>query len=265
MSELVKKFLIKRKVVIVVCTSIAIFFLGLYAPMFPAIRDDAGSISELFTEDFSAVSEIFEIDSISFTKYELFLGAEYYSISWPIIMLFLAISLSSAAIVSEIENKSIYTMLSQPISRTNFFISRYISGTIGVTIFTTLSTLSAILVALPFDIKIDIAANFAVFLLSALFGMAMFSIGILISSFSSSKSSIMGILGGGFIIMYVFNIAANIQESVSFLKYFSLFHYFDTRLALESAELNLVSIIIFISIIIITSSLGLFIFNRRDI
>jgi ABC-2 type transport system permease protein len=102
-------------------------------------------------------------------------------------------------------------------------------------------------------------------IIGLLFALAIYSVSFLISSIFSKKGLVSFISVGVIVLMYVINIVSNLKDSLENLKYFSFFHYFDPTSILAKGEIIDYSYIVLIGVIILTTSLGWYIFNKRDI
>jgi putative exporter of polyketide antibiotics len=90
--------------------------------------------------------------------------------------------------------------------------------------------------------------------------MTLFSIGYLVSSFSSDSKKVVLISIVVFIFSYILNVISGLTTDLSNLKYFSLIYYFG-----PSENIIEYSIPVFLGISVICFLLGLNIFKRRDI
>ena len=70
---------------------------------------------------------------------------------------------------------------------------------------------------------------------------------------------------GILILMYVINILAGLQENLRNLKYLSFFYYFNPSKLLVHGELDSLAWFVFLGTFIVSTSLAIFWFNKRDI
>ena len=102
-------------------------------------------------------------------------------------------------------------------------------------------------------------------ILSAVFMWAVYCMGLIISSIASEKSTVYFTVGGILLAMYVVKILSGLVDSLDKLKYTSLFYYYSPDRSLANGQLSVAAFIVFISIAIISTFGGLYLFNKRDV
>ncbi len=265
MWPLIKHEIRERKVSLTIYVVVALLLTWLYIILFPTVRDQAASLNKLVETYPDALKKAFKIEGAGFETIESFLSYELFSLMWPLLVIMLGLSRAGNAIAGEIERNTIGTLLAQPISRTRLFMSKYLSGALSIGLFICASILAPIPIGWIYKLNIH-PRNFllcAVF--CALFSLAVFSTGMMVSSIMKDRSKVYGIVGGTLFLMYVLNVVSGIKPSLEGLKYASVFHYFDAVTVLSNAHLPLVSCIVFVLITVISTIGGIFFFNSRDI
>lgn len=265
MIALIFKTINRNRRTILIYLIISLLFLLMYTSLFPSIQKDADKMAELFNSYPEAMRKAFNINDNLFSVFENYLGAEHYSLLWPIMVILLAVTNGAGAIAGEIEKRTIELLLSLPLSRTKVFFAKYISGFILITTFVVLSVLSIVPVGILFGVDINIGANIAVMIIGLLFSIAIYSITFMFSSIFSSRGMVASLAGGIMIIMYALNIFASLQESVKSVRYLSFFYYYDYSKALSDSQIGLSSTIVFLSTIAITTAIGWYVFRKRDL
>lgn len=257
---------LKRKKIATMAYCLAsMFFMWMYIVMYPTIAEQSAEFEKAFSSYPDEFFQIFNIEELKFDSVEKFLSVEHYSIVWPMMVLFFTISLAGFLIAMEVEKGTLSLILARPISRFKIFISRYLAGFISLIIFSIFSVLIAIPLCALHNVRYDLRGHITTLILCLLFGGAIFSLAMMFSAFFSEKSKVYMVMGGGLMIMYVFNVAANLHESWEKLKYFSFFHYFDYNASLIDHTISRAALMVFIITIVISFISGLIIFNRRDI
>ncbi len=265
MWPIIKRTINDRKTVIMIYIIVALAFLLMYVSMFPSFADQTQQWDELMKTVPEGVMKAFNLEDYSFARLENFLSGELYSITWPLLLIILAVSTAGAAIANEVEKGTIEIILSQPITRAKFYLSRYIAGIAVIFAFVVITIYPAIPMAKIFDISIT-TANYSTLALSAfLFGVAVFSIGYALSAVFSDRGKVYFLTAGLMVLMYVFNIVALLKENFSDLKYLSFFHYFNPVDNLVRNQISDTGAIVFISTTIITFIIGMIVYNKRDI
>lgn len=175
------------------------------------------------------------------------------------------VSRAGGTIAGEIEKGTIGTLLSQPVSRTKLFFSKYFAGVCSLIIFIIASVGAVIPIA--FLYKIDFwSRNFLTLAgMAFLFGLALYSFTIFLSAISSERSRVYGIVGGILFIMYVLNIISGLRVELKNIQYASIFHYFNSSSLLVHNHVGLLEFGIFSGIIVLSTGLAVILFNKRDI
>ena len=265
MRELIKRILQLNTKKLLINIVISLLFTFMFVSMFPSILEMAEEMEGIIEAYPPVMLEAFGIDSNLFTEFSSFLGAEYFSLMWPILSVLFTISLAISAIAKEIENGSMYILLSQPLSRTKIFLGKYLSGIIltGALVYTSILLIKVL--AYIYNIDFPLSSVWNIAHLSMLFACTTFSITFLASSIFSTvgkaNSIAIGIVFGG----YALNLIAQLQESLESLKYVSLFYYYDYVKALKGNGIGVESLLFFIGMILISFCVSLFVFKKRDI
>jgi len=267
MFSIIKRSLQDKKFQLLIITASALGFLEMYIALFPALQKQAGQMAKLLQEYPDAMLKAFNIDksSLTFERVGQYLAMEQFSFVWPILVIVLAIGFANYAFAGEKERGTIELLLSQPISRIKMYIARYATGFISIFVFTTISILAVFPLAKLHGISTEAKGIFVLLGVSFLFAWAIYGIAFLASVIFSEKSKVTFAMGGILIVMYVLNIVANLKESLSFLKYFSVFYYYNPTQAIDKAVVLNGTLLAFAGIIIVTFGLGLYWFRKQDI
>jgi ABC-2 type transport system permease protein len=233
-------------------------------PTFSSRQDEMSKLLDLYPEQmFKALG--MDKSNFTLTKIESFLATEQYSLTWPIIVIIMAISFAGTQLAGEIEKGTIETLLSQPISRLKLYFSKYFAGVIYLTTFTLVSVYAVVPLAAIHNVSYNLANIHKMAALGLLFGIAIYSIAMLASSIFSEKGKSNFAVGGALILMYVANIVSAFKDNLKNLKYVSFFHYYDYSAALVKGTVEAKSVWVFLGVIVVATILGAIWFSRRDI
>jgi len=247
-------------------TIAAAFLIWMFVSVYPSFSAQQEQLIKVFENYPPQLSKAFGIEAQTFlASFEGFLSGEDYSFMWPIILIIMVVSFGSAALAGEIDKGTIGILLSQPISRVKLFLGKYLAGALGITAFVFASVFSAIPFALLYGVDYRLQNYLTLAVLGTLFALALLSITMLFSSFSSERGRVTLISAGLFMGMYFLKILSALKENLAGLKYFSLFHYFDSTRALLKNEIGLESVAVFLGVILLGTLGGIYWFNRRDI
>jgi len=255
-----------KKTSIIVYSVAGILLLWMYVAMFPSIRDQAESLSELMQSYPEGFLEAFGIDEgFNFDRLENFVSIEHFSLIWPIIVIFMLVSFAGAGITGEIEKGTVEIPLSRPVSRIGIFFGRYLAGLFILLIFTIFSVFAVVPLANlhAIDYVFENYTTFAI--LGFLFGWAIFSLAMMFSAFFSEKSRVYMFIGSLLITMYVLNLIAVLKESFQDLKFLSFFYYYDYKSAVVDNTINSEAIWVFAAVIIFCTFIGAIWYKNRDI
>lgn len=256
----------RQKTLLVYCLT-AVIFLWLYIAIFPSIQAQSSVLVDLvkvMPEPFLKAFGI-EVDLYRNLTLESFLATEYFSFILPLMMIALMVSAASKAIAGEIEKGTIDILLSQPISRFQIFLGKYLAGLFDLGVFLIFSVLATIPLAEIYNIEYKGAAYLKIAFLSLLFSLAVFSFSMLASAIFSEKNKVNFLVVGLMMLMYVINVISSLKESLDYLKYFSFFYYYNPSQVLIHDNIDFSTFWFFGGIIFISTILGVLWFQKRDI
>lgn len=254
-----------RKLVWFIYIITACVFILMHTSIFPSFKDQQIDISKMMESMPEGFVQAFGLDDYDMSIYENYIAAEEFTLMWPLLLIILAISTAGSAIASEIEKGTIEILISQPISRTTLYISRYLAGLTMLIGFVAITLLFLIAVASAFQIHPKYSHYLSLGFVGLFFGWAIYSISFALSSYFSDRGKVYFVSAGLIVLMYALNIISSLKENLSDLKYFSFFNYFNANDLLIRNDIDWVGILVYSSIIIIFSLVGIFIFNQRDI
>src|SRR4030066_1336854 len=215
MWSIFTKTLKTNRIALVIYNAICIGFVWVYAAFFPSIFKESEKLKEAFKAYPQDLMKAFGIEIDTFiSSFEGFIGGEYFSMLWPIILIVLIIAYAGSAIAGEIESGTIELLLAQPISRLRIFFSKYLSGLFIITVFIAISNSSVILFARLYNVSFHWENFLTISILGFLFAFAIYGICFMLSAIFSSKGRAAALTGGLLIIMYALNIFSAFQESL---------------------------------------------------
>ena len=265
MKELIKRSLRNRRISTIAYSLSGIAMLELYVALYPSLSTQIQAYDEIAKAFPEALMKAFGIEELIFTTFEGYISTEHFSFIWPLLVIFLAIGYASSSIAGEIENRTIGLSLSQPISRDQYYWGKYFAGIVILAIFMVASLLVIFPLTAIHNVTINGGHIMAAMVIGSLFGLAVFSFGMAISSLMSERSHVSMATGGILVLMYVANIVAGLKPSLENLKYASIFNYFEISKAITKGQIKLSSVMVFLVIAVVCGLAGWIIFRRRDI
>lgn len=255
-----------RRISLIIYCIAGIALLWIYVALFPSIQAQAENFKDLMSNFPEGFLKAFGIeDGFSLTTLESFLAVEQFSFVWPIIVIILLVPLAASGIAGEVEKGTAEIVLARPVSRRNIFAGRYLAGVFTLVVFTVFSVFSVVPLAELHNIDYAFGNYITIAITGFLFGIAVFSVGMLLSAISSERSRVYMGVGGMLIVMYVLNLVSALKDNLGNLRYLSFFHYFDPTQALVHNTISGVAILVFVAAIIICSLAGAILFSKRDI
>ncbi len=259
-----KELRIKRWSILAYCV-IAAAFVWMYIGIFPSFQKESAKFNELLEAYPKALLEAFNIEELQISTLEGYIAAEHFSFVWPIMVILLMLSYAGSTIAGEIEKGTMAVLLSLPLTRLKLYWSKYTAGLVILLLFCVASILVVFPIAQITDVDFNAANFWRVGFLSFLFGWAIVSVGFMVASFVSERSTVYFVIGGGLLAMYVINVVSGLVESAEKLKYASIFNYYVPSDALVKGELDMVSMAVLGGLAIASAVVGAVAFSRRDI
>lgn len=254
-----------RRISLIVYCLAGIGLLWMYIALFPSIQTQAASFNELLKNYPQALMKAFGLEELNLSRVENYLAMEQFSIIWPMMVIFLVVSLAGAAIAGEIEKGTAEIMLSKPVSRLKIFFGKYLAGVFTIIVFTICSIFAAIPLAKLYNIDFVFKNYVTLSIVSFFFSLAIFSLAMFFSAIFSEKSKAYMTTGGILIVMYVLNIIAALKDNLKSLKYLSFFYYYDPDQALIKNIINETGVLVFVIIAVVCAIVAAIWFKKRDI
>ncbi len=262
MLNILKRELSLRKNSLLIFMLLIFFLAVLYTTIYPSLQIQT---TKLISSLGNVYKDVGVEGRVSFSNLEGFMAVEMFAVTWPIIMTLLTTSQSGASLAGEIEKGSLGMLLAQPLKRTKIYLSKYLFGFIVINGFIIMTIVPIIILGSLMNMHFQISHFLTMAILCFLFAMVVFSLGLMLSAIFNQKSRQYGIVGAIMLIMYIMNTVATLKPTFNFLKYGSLFYFFNYNLALNSNHITIMSWIVFIALSIVCTLIGSVVFNRRDI
>jgi len=239
-------------------------FLILYLATFPAVQKSSADYDKIISTLPKGVLSVFNITE-SVPTLMGYLSSKHFGFLWALMIIILISSYSSFAIAKEVENRTLGFLLSRPISRLQFYLSRFLTGLVGLIIFIVFTELTTYPLAQIFGYSASFIEILNIAILGAFFGFAVLGLGLMFSALSSESSKSTGYLSTILLIMYVAYIIASLEPRLEFLQNLSIFYYFRPGDLVAGSGLSPSSLAILASTGLIGTLIGAFIFNKRDL
>ena len=202
-------------------------------------------------------------DAGAFT-YAGFLNVEY--ISWlPLLLGIYAVVYCGGLISKEVERGTLDVVLSQPVERTTFLLSK-LAGFMTLTLAATAaSTLAVLLGGLTIGEDVSVANVVAVHVVSYLLVAAIAGYSTLASCVSLDPGRSLAVAGVLTALGYFANVLGSAIGAVGWLKYVSLFYYYDSLQVIAEGEVNWTGIGVYVGVFAVTTAAALAVFRKKDL
>ncbi len=244
----------------VILTLIFMGVVAMYSGFYPAFKDSLQEMASTLKGEFTFLRG-FEY----MTSYTGFLNMELYQIFWILILGMLIGFLASSLLSKEIEGKTIDLLMSNPVSRKQIILEKYL-GLIPFIVlinFATLLTVYGLTVAI--GEKINLGYLIMTHAVSIPYFLAIAAIGLLISVIIDEKIKASIITIAIIIIMYIFESISLLIPDYKFMGYVSLTHFYNPADILIKGIVDVYGIVVLVIFIVICLIISMIYFDHKDI
>ena len=265
MRSMIGTTLRQKRIAIIAYSVAGLAMIGMYIAIYPMLQAQADSLNQVVKSLPPALLKAFGSDNLGMANFEGLAGIKHYGFVWPLMAAFLAVSFGGAVLAGEIEKGTMGLWLAAPVSRAKIYWAKYWAGTLAMLGFTLITITAVIPLAGLAHVALSAADFLRLSVSGGLFGLAILSITMFISSLVSEKGRVYAVLSAVLLVMYVANVIAEISDQFSALKYVSFFHYLAPELILRGTAIDPWAYVVFGSVIVAGAILGALTFQRRDI
>jgi len=234
---------------------------ALYAGMYPAFKDMMVDMQETGALDsFAFISGYQDMAS-----YVGFLNIEMYQIFWVLILGLIIGFLAASTIAKEIESKTIDILMSNPVSRKQIILEKFLGLLPMVLIINFVAMFTLIIVTIGIGEDLDFGHLFLTHLISLPYFFSLVSIGLCISIVFDEKMKASIVMMAIVVAMFVLDSIAQMIPDYEILGQFSLKHYFQPYPALKLGEIDLAANGVLILVTIVAIFIAMFYFDYKDI
>lgn len=176
-----------------------------------------------------------------------------------------ALVASGSQIAGEVERGTIDVVLSSPVPRWVFALSKYLGLLAPLLIIGFSCVLFSIAAGLIQGVELPVARFIYTGVVMGMLGGAFASVGVFFSVLWLSSQRAQIVLAVIVIAQYVMDVVSKISDDWEFLGRYSLFHYYDTGLILEGFEWTWAPLIIYSAVAAVGLVATIVFFERRDL
>jgi ABC-2 type transport system permease protein len=232
----------------------------MYAGMYPAFKDIMADIAPGFMDTMSFIPGIQDMAS-----YVGFLNAEMYQMFWMLILGIIIGFVAASLMSKEIEGKTIDMLMSNPVSRKQIVLEKYL-GLIPMLLLINFATMLTIMgVTLAINEELNFIYLFLTHVVSIPYFLAVLGIGILISVIIDEKMKASIIMIAILVGMFVFRSISLMIPDYENLGLVTISHYFNPYDILKYGHVDIVGLIVLIIIAIWSLLASMIYFEHKDI
>ena len=196
--------------------------------------------------------------------YEGYVHIEY--TSWlPLLLGIYAVVYCGGLVSKEVERGTLDVVLSQPVERTTFLLSKLAGFLTLALVATGSSTIALLLGALTIGEDANVTNVVAVHVVSFLLVASIAGYSTLASCISLDPGRSLAVAGVLTAVSYFANVLGSAVEAVGFLKYVSLFYYYDSLQVLAEGAVNWAGIAVYVGVFAVTTAAAVLVFRRKDL
>ena len=193
-----------------------------------------------------------------------FLNIEYLSYL-PLLLGIYAVVYCGGLVSKEVERGTLDVVLSQPVKRTTFLLSKLAGFMTLALAVTVASTLALLLGAITVDVDVSVANLVAVHAVAFLLAAAIAGYSTLASCVSLDPGRSLAAAGILTAFSYFANVLGSAIEGIGWLKYASLFYYYDSLQVLADGAVNWTGVAVYVAVFAVTLAASVVVFRRRDL
>ncbi len=202
---------------------------------------------------------------IDITTLEGFLTVEYFNTTWLLITGVFCCLFAGALIAEEAEKKTLEIVLSAPVTRTRFMITKF-AGFLTLLVFlSAVSFLGINLGVLQIGEEMDKRLMVYIFLSGTTCIATIGCIGLFLSCLFNEQRRAVGATITVFFSLYIFNLISLLLEQYPALRYFSLFQYYDASRIFKQQSIHWPDIVLLIGIFSTMFGASIIAFRRKEI
>ena len=237
------------------------WFIVWYYPQFAGNAEFFEQIMKVMSSEMMAA---FGAADLSVGTLGGFLGVEYLSLIWVIIVAAAVISVAAKSIASEVESGTLDLTLAQPVSRLRVALSRYTAMALYAAILCLDTVVPIWLACEAYDVAIEPKAVILLLGMTTLVMLAIGGFALMISAFSRSGGRVAAATGGVLGAMWLANFISAVNENTKFLDRFTVFHYWKPGAIIDDALVKPEAWWVFGVAAVAFSAIAVWQFLRRD-
>jgi ABC-2 type transport system permease protein len=194
-----------------------------------------------------------------------YLSTEYLGLMWVIIAGAAMILYGARTIGGAVGDGTMELTMTQPVRRSTYFFAQVLYLCIADAILCLASFLPIYLLSGLVNLDIGFVAGLQLASVGFLFLLCVGLFAMVVSSFTRSASLPASVSGGVLVVMWVVSILVQMVDALDFLKYISLFHYWNPASIINGGGVDAVSCIVLLAVASASMAVAYFRFLWRDL
>lgn len=264
MKALITKLFAKRLKTLNIILLVNGVFVLINAASFPLLEDQQESFLSIMKNMPEGFIKAFGLDKMGAMTFEGFMATKHFMPFWIIILLVAAIP-AATFISKSLDNNTAELLFAQPISRIKSGLSVFISALLQTLYFAVISIVTIIPLCLIFSTSPQYL-NYLLLTIESI-GFTYFLVALIFTAdvFINDSGKVMGLMILFTAGSYMLSLMSKIVTDLEFLKYFSVFNYFDPSTSLDNGEFNIAGLLGFILIGSVLLLIAIIRHNKRDL
>ncbi|GGJ19871.1 ABC transporter permease subunit [Deinococcus roseus] len=193
-----------------------------------------------------------------------YFNARLLSLTLPLVLIIHGISLGNAAIAGEEQHGQLDLLLSNPLSRTGYYLGRLLAMVSMQMLLVGVFYLTCVLFAPVLGVEFKGAHLLDAFSSVFLLALTASTLALMVGSLVPHSGVVMGTASVILLASYLLNAAAPVNPDLKVLQSFSVFYYYNDTLPIKNG-LDASSALVLVAIAVVLSGIGLMRFNSRDL
>lgn len=211
------------------------WFIVWYYPQFAGNEELFRQIQQVFSKELLAAFGGSDLDWATFGG---FLGVEYLSLIWVIVVAAAMMGFAAATIAREVEDQTMDMTLTQPVSRTSVALARLVAMAVYAALIHAVAVGAIWLSARVYDIEVTTDAMLLLYAAGLLVMLAIGAFAFMVSALVSTGGRVAAVTSAVLGAMWLANFLSAVSESAEFLDVFTLFHYWQPSAIIDEATVN---------------------------
>lgn len=238
------------------------WFIVWYYPQFAGNDEFFEQIQQVMSGDMLAA---FGAADLNFGTLGGFLGVEYLSLIWVVIITAAVTGFASKAIASDVEGGTMELTLTQPVSRLQVAVSRWVALLVYSVVINLATVLPIWASCLAYDIEVEAKAMYLLFAVGLLLTLAIGGFAFMVSTMSPSGGRVAAVTSGVLGAMWLGNFLAAVNDNTEFLDSFTIFHYWKPGAIIDDLTVKPEAWWVFGVPTVVFAAIGVWRFLHRDV